>query len=484
MRVLVVDDDELNRRIVESVLMRRGHEVVTVSSGEAALRAAHEAPPDNVVSDVFMPGMDGFRLCMLWRKDPALADIPLVFHTSMFTSAADRAFALRLGARALLTKPMDPEKLLDAIEAAASAVGESAPGLLPDDEFAALSEYTDRIVERLEDKVAELNEANTSLVQSTEMQSALVDCSPLGIAMMDGDCSLRLWSPAAERIFAWTSADVIGVFNPIVHGDRATAAILKGLLETGETITDMELVRRRGDAATFVMSLSAARVMDADGEASGILAMFSDVTERKQSEQDLEAAVSRLERAMNGSIRVISRMIEKRDPYTAGHEERVAGLAVAIGQRMGLDEQNLRELHTAGAVHDVGKISIPTEILAKPGTLTPPEWEMIKVHPAVGLEILEAVDLGWPLAEVVSQHHERMDGSGYPAGLVGENILLEARILAVADVVEAMSSHRPYRPARGVDEAMAEIRLNRGRLYDGAVVDACLAVVERGEFLL
>jgi HD-GYP domain-containing protein (c-di-GMP phosphodiesterase class II) len=246
----------------------------------------------------------------------------------------------------------------------------------------------------------------------------------------------------------------------------------------------MELVRRRSDATTFVMSLSASRVLDADGEASGILAMFSDITERKQSEQDLEAAVTRLERAMNGSVRVISRMIEKRDPYTAGHEERVAGLAVAIGEHMGLGEQNLRELRTAGAVHDVGKISVPTEILAKPGKLTPPEWEMIKVHPSVGLEILEAVDLGWPLAEVVSQHHERMDGSGYPAGLVGEQILLEARILAVADVVEAMSSHRPYRPARGVDEAMAEIRANRGVLYDGAVVDACLAVVEQGRFVL
>jgi PAS domain S-box-containing protein len=356
MHVLVVDDDELNRRIVESILARRDHRVTLVSNGEAALDAAHDSPPDIIITDVFMPGMDGFRLCMRWLKDPALREIPLVFHTSMFTSPADRAFALRLGARALLTKPTDPEAFLDAIEAAASGMREQTGEPQPEDEFSALSEYTDRIVERLEAKVGELHEANATLVQVTEMQSALVDCSPLGIAMLDKDCSVRLWSPAAERVFGWTSTDVVGTFNPLVHGDRKTAAILRGLLETGEAINDMELPRRRSDATDFMLNLSAARVVDDEGEPSGILAMFSDVTERKHSEQALEAAVTHLERAMNGTIQVISRMVEKRDPYTAGHEQRVAGLAVAIGGRMGLDAGGLNELHTrqAGDTHAAG----------------------------------------------------------------------------------------------------------------------------------
>ncbi len=484
MRVLVVDDDVLNRQIMESVLARRQHQIVIVDSAEAALRAARKTPPDLVVSDVFMPGMDGFRFCMTWRRDPKLAAIPLVFYTGVFTSPADRAFALRLGAQALLTKPMEPEALLDSLEVAASETISIEGDVMPDDEFAALSDYTQRIAERLEDKVKELHEANLMLLQSTEMQSALIDCSPLGIALMDADCELRLWSPAAELIFGWTAADVVGVFNPLTLGDRRRAGVFRSLLTSGETMQDVELTRRRSDATEFVLSVSAARVLDDAGEPNGILALFSDVTARKKSEEALEAAVKQLEVAMDGSVQVISRILEKRDPYTAGHEQRVADLAAAIGGKMGLSAGKQRELQTAGAVHDVGKISVPTEILTKPGKLTSPEWEIIKIHPAVGVEILQAVDLGWPLGDIVGQHHERMDGSGYPAGLKGEDIVLEARILAVADVVEAMSSHRPYRPARGVDEAIEEIRSNRGRLYDPAVVDACLEVLEEGAFVL
>lgn len=483
MRILLVDDDEFNREVMRSLLTRKDHEVVSVDSGEAALAAAHRDPPDLVVTDVFMPGMDGFRLCMLWRRDPVLSSIPLVFYTSMFTSPADQAFALRLGAKALLMKPMDPEKLHEALESAASSetvqIDEFA-----DDEVAALSEYTDRIVERLEAKVVELNDANLMLLQSSEMQSALIECSPLGIAIMDKNCELHLWSPAAERIFGWRADEIVGVFNPLIHGDDATEASLRGIMGDGETLQDVELPRRRNDGSEFVMSMSAARWTDAAGEPSGILALFSDVTERERAKADLEVAVHGLERAVDGSFKVISRLVEKRDPYTAGHEARVADLAVAIGQRLGLDPLKLRELRTAGAVHDVGKISIPTEILTKPGTLTPPEWEIIKIHPLVGLEILQAIDVEWPLGDIVAQHHERWDGSGYPGGLCGEEIMLEARILAVADVVEAMSSHRPYRPARGVELALAEVTKNRGRLYDAAVVDACVDVLEKGEVVL
>ena len=398
-----------------------------------------------------MPGMDGFQLCMRWRRDPKLAAIPLVFYTSMFTSAADERFALRLGADALLTKPVDGDVLLDTLEAAAAgALSPARPSSAEEDEFDVFSEYTQRIVDRLEAKVTELNETNEMLMQANEMASALVECSPLGVALLDAECNVRLWSPAAERVFGWTPDETVGDLQPArPRATRASRRRCASCSSPAAPSRTSQLPRLRSDGSSMVLSLSAAPVMDGDDRPAQILTLFGDVSERTRNDEELERAVHRLERAMDASVHVISKIVEKRDPYTAGHEERVARLAVAIGERMGLGGEKLRELHTAGQLHDVGKVSVPTEILSKPGKLTGPEWEMIKLHPLVGVEILETVDLGWPLAAIVGQHHERLDGSGYPDGLREGGILLEARILAVADVVEAMSSHRPYRPARG-----------------------------------
>jgi PAS domain S-box-containing protein len=477
MRVLVVEDDELYRQIMESVLARRDHEAVLAPSGAEALDVARKVRPDVVITDVFMPGMDGFRLCMKWQRDPELAHIPLVFYSSVYTSPADEAFALRLGARAFLAKPMDPELLLDALEAAVASP-EIEPSAPLEDEFTALSDYTDRVVERLEEKVDELRVTNQMLTLATEMQSALFSCTSLGIALMDDDCGIRLWSPAAEAIFGYTAGDVVGRFNPLVQADGLAGDALCAQLRAGETIQDLELKLHRKDGSEFYISLSATALLDDTGSPHGVLAMFSDITQRMESDAELQVAMQDLERAMDGSVEVISRMVEQRDPYTAGHEQRVAQLAAAIGEKMGLAVEQVHHLKTAAAVHDVGKISVPAEILAKSGTLSRLASEIVKMHPLVGAEILECVDFGYPLAEIVAQHHERMDGSGYPLGLSGDDILLEARIIGVADVVEAMSSHRPYRPAHEIAEALEEIKQNRGRLYDPDVVDACVAVVE------
>jgi HD-GYP domain-containing protein (c-di-GMP phosphodiesterase class II) len=162
-----------------------------------------------------------------------------------------------------------------------------------------------------------------------------------------------------------------------------------------------------------------------------------------------------------------------RDPYTAGHERRVAEIAVAIGAELGFDSRRLEGLRVAGYLHDIGKITIPSEILSKPGRLTAIEFKLIQGHPQASHDVLKAVEFPWPVAGVALQHHERIDGSGYPQGLKGEAILFEARIMAVADVVEAMSSHRPYRPGLGIDKALAEIERGRGTVYDANVADAC-----------
>ena len=179
-------------------------------------------------------------------------------------------------------------------------------------------------------------------------------------------------------------------------------------------------------------------------------------------------------KSLQGIIQSISLIIETRDPYTAGHQRSVANLARAIALVMGLPPERIEGIRLAATVHDLGKISIPAEILSKPSRLTEAEISMIRIHPRSGYEILKKVEFPWPIAQIVLQHHERIDGSGYPQGLRGPDILLEAKILGVADVMDAMCSHRPYRAGIGIEKALAEIRQNRGILYDPEVVDACL----------
>jgi PAS domain S-box-containing protein len=199
--------------------------------------------------------------------------------------------------------------------------------------------------------------------------------------------------------------------------------------------------------------------------------------ERKRAEEALQESYNKLERTMKSTIYAMAKTSETRDPYTAGHQRRVALLSKAIARKMGLPEDQVNAVHMAAMVHDIGKINVPAEILSKPGHLTEVEIDLIRIHPKVSYDILEDIEFPWPIAEMVLQHHERLDGSGYPDGLSGDEILLEARILGVADVVEAISSHRPYRSALGTAKAIEEIRRGSGKVYDPAVVEACESVL-------
>ena len=215
-----------------------------------------------------------------------------------------------------------------------------------------------------------------------------------------------------------------------------------------------------------------------------LVGVLLDVTEQRHAEQQIKLHVAQLEAAFMHAVGVATTLSEIRDPYTAGHERRVAEIAVAIGAELGFDARRQQGLRIAGSLHDVGKMSIPSEILSKPGKLTAVEYLMIKGHPQASYEILKNIEFPWPVAQVALQHHERMDGSGYPQGLKGEEILFEARIMSVADVVEAMSSHRPYRAGLGIDKALAEIERGRGSAYDPVVVDACLKLFRENRYEL
>ncbi|MGB8706634.1 MAG: HD domain-containing phosphohydrolase [Dehalococcoidia bacterium] len=210
------------------------------------------------------------------------------------------------------------------------------------------------------------------------------------------------------------------------------------------------------------------------GSRSLIISATRDITEQKLTEEELKQSAEKLRKAMEGTIHAIGLTTEMKDPYTAGHQTRVAKLACAIASELGFSQDRIEGVRVAGSLHDIGKISIPSEILSKPGRLKATEFNLIKDHAQVGYDILNTVEFPWPVAQIVVQHHERMDGSGYPQGIRGSNILLEAAIMAVADVVEAMSSHRPYRPAFSVEKALLEIIQKKGVLYHPEVVDVCL----------
>ena len=207
-----------------------------------------------------------------------------------------------------------------------------------------------------------------------------------------------------------------------------------------------------------------------------------EILERKSAEEKLQQSYAKLLKNLDEIVHAMSLTAEKRDPYTAGHQKRTTELAMALAGEMGLCEHQIKGIQMAGLIHDIGKISIPAEILSKPGELNEIEIQLVRGHPQTAFEILKKIDFPWPVDLFVLQHHEKMDCSGYPQGLGGEEILLEARILCVADVVESIESHRPYRPGLGIDKALEEISKNRGILYDQDVVDACLRLFKEKSF--
>ncbi len=207
-----------------------------------------------------------------------------------------------------------------------------------------------------------------------------------------------------------------------------------------------------------------------------------EIENRKRMQQELQQSFESLKIAMHSTIQAISMTVEKRDPYTSGHQQRVASLAKTIAEELKLPESQIESIYMAAGIHDIGKISLPAEILVKPIPLSDIEISLVQAHAEAGFDILKGIEFPWAIADIVLQHHERMDGSGYPRGLAGDNIVFEARIICVADVVETMASHRPYRPSIGMDKALEEIANNRGVLYDPQVVDACLKIFKEKNY--
>jgi PAS domain S-box-containing protein/putative nucleotidyltransferase with HDIG domain len=261
-----------------------------------------------------------------------------------------------------------------------------------------------------------------------------------------------------------------------IYREKDLALFNKPGIQTYEA----QAVDQSGNVHTVIFHK--ATFLNDNGSVDGLIGAIMDITERKQAETATEQSCEKLQQTLNGVTQAIATTLEQRDPYTAGHQLRVAKLARAIAEELGLSKDITDQIYTAGLIHDIGKVSIPAEILSKPGKLNEIEFALIKMHPQAGYNILKSIDFSYPLAQWVLEHHEMMNGSGYPSGLIGEKISKEARILVVADVVEAMSSHRPYRSSPGIKVALEEISLNKNILYDGDAVEACLRLFDKNRF--
>ena len=330
------------------------------------------------------------------------------------------------------------------------------------------------IVRGMAHDVTDRRRMERALKESETKFRGLVEQSLVGIFMIDGE-RVSYTNPRADEILSYGPGELVGVsVNAlIVDEDRsAVGGEIRRLMSGEATVVSVEFRGRRKDGTEVTIG---AQGMRADlGGRRIIIGVMQDITDKKRAEAEIQRYVLQLKNAFMRAVEVATTLSELRDPYTAGHERRVAEISVAIGTELGFDAQRQEGLRVAGYLHDVGKIAIPVEILSKPGKLNTIEFELIKGHAQASYEVLKDVDFPWPVAQVALQHHERMDGSGYPQGLKGDAILLESRILAVADVVEAMSSHRPYRPGTGIEQALAEIERGRGNAYDPVVADACL----------
>jgi len=359
------------------------------------------------------------------------------------------------------------------------------PASLREGEIDLLQELADDVgfaLRALED--AAVREQNEVALRTSEARyRRIVETSIEGIALLDAERRITYANEEISHLTGYELAELQGM--PLESmlvpeaGRRQLARYAAG--PAGETRRYEVRARRKDGSARWAL-VSAQPIVDERRQVVGMFAMVTDIHDRKRAEQRAARTLEQLRDSVDAAVRTLARTIEMRDPYTAGHQERVTELTLAIAERLGVPSRTLTSLRIAALIHDLGKIAVPAELLAKPGSLSPMEWELIRQHPATAFDILHDMKFPGPVAAIVRQHHERLDGSGYPYGLRGDEIRRESRILAVADVVEAMASHRPYRPALGVDFALEEIQSRRDVLYDAEAVDACVHLFRDGEF--
>lgn len=320
------------------------------------------------------------------------------------------------------------------------------------------------------------SDSEAKICECEAKYQSIIDTMDVHVSLVDRNFKILWANDKAKAIFGidMEGRQCCEVYNYSIEPCTESTPCLIRQAFSGGTVHEYEteLITTNGKKLYFQGKIQVV-AWDEKGRPKAVAKIYKDITEHKQAEEELKDSMLQLRQNLASTIQAMSRTVESRDPYTASHQRRTTEIACDIARLMGLDNQQVDIIRMAGAIHDLGKIAIPTAILSKPGKINQSEFSLIKQHPQTGFNILKGMNLG-PVADIVLQHHERMDGSGYPYGLRGDEILLEARVIGVADVLEAMASHRPYRPALGIDQAFDELMNNRGLFYDANVVDAAV----------
>jgi PAS domain S-box-containing protein/putative nucleotidyltransferase with HDIG domain len=448
--LVVIDNDEKFRKTLADVLSLKGFEVLACASGTEGWGMIQERRPAVALIDIRMEDISGLEIIRRVRASTIPTECIVLTAYSSHASAIE---AVNIGAYQYLQKPFNMEQLFVTIR-----------------------------------RAAEKRKAEEALLVSMERYRNLVEHAQEGIFQFTPEGRCLMANPAMAHMLGYPSPLAMeesfqGGLTEI-FSDALEAQKVLEILDKNGAVRGREVRIGTEDGSPKWMFLYARKVFDQNGKFLYYEGIGEDITSRKKAEEELTNTLSRLRRAMEGVIQAMAMAVETRDPYTAGHQKKVANLARAIAQEMGLDSSIIDGIRMAAAIHDIGKIAVPAEILSKPTKLTELEFNLIKIHPTAGYDILKGIEFPWTVAEIVRQHHEKIDGSGYPLGLSGSQICIEARILCVADVVEAMGSHRPYRPTLGLARALQEITDHRGTLFDPDAVDACLVLFRQKGFSL
>jgi PAS domain S-box-containing protein len=480
-RILVVDDERPIVRLLTRALESVGYYHVTGMTDSVGVPGyLDSSPPDMIVLDLSMPGLDGFGLLgEINARLPKDTFLPVLVLSGLHdTESKERAF--QAGAKDYLTKPVVLSEFLIHVD---SLLQTRFTSLRLQEARDVMAHVIGRQADELCKSDTVRKHAEDELRESEFKFRTVADLTHDWEYWMGTDRRLIWMSPSCERVTGYTVDEFMadpGLVDAIVHPeDRGTVREHVSHAVNGDTASlDFRIVTKSGE--TRWIAHQCVGVHDREGRHLGRRASNRDISDRKMAEERLEESLARIRESQATIIQVLSSVTEFRDPYTAGHQQRVAEICVAIATRMGLAPDRIEGLEVAALLHDVGKVCVPLEILSTPGKFSPLQRLLVEGHVSAGYEILRPIFFSWPVAEIVLQHHERMNGSGYPAQLSGEQIELEARILGVADTFEAMTTHRPYRGALETGVALQEIEAGSGILFDVAVVDALVRLVADG----
>jgi len=436
--ILIIDDDEDIRKSLKIILNRKGYKIDTVGTAQEALKKAHKKYFNIALIEFKLSDMEG---TILLSKLKELYPKMICLIITAYAFLQNARMAERINADGYFIKPLIIEDVLYRIE-----------------------------------KILKEQHVEKKLKESEEKYRALFENTGTATMIIEEDGTISMINTQGEKLSGYSKEEIenkMKLTDFVIPKDmekiKKYHIARRKAGENPPTKYEFHFIDRKSKIKNIFLKVG---IMPGSKKS---IASLIDITENKKSEE-------RLKKTMDAAIGTMSKIVEAKDPYTSGHQHRVCQLAVRIAQEMKLPQNKIEGVRIASLIHDIGKIGLPTEILSRPTKLTDIEFTLIKGHSQIGYDILKSIDFSYPVAQIVLQHHERLDGSGYPNNLRGDEIMLEAKIIGVADVVEAMSSFRPYRPALGTEKALEEITQNKGILYDPEVVDICLSLFKEKEF--